>query len=234
MEVTGLTADRMIEIENASVVGGSVVGDDLILQRFDTTTFNAGNVRGPTGLTTIPVYDSIINRDIEIPVPTEGMFTYITSSGYLYVYNDLSWVLAGWSKESNRPGVLLTDGPQSQSNAAADDIVWSTEVSDQEGWHAPGSASITVPSGWGGQYSVTYSGLWASSPGATNSVYCSIAGTILYSSQGVSVSGLTPVPVTISFVRTLAAAETIKFTTYQSSGGALNITSRLEIVWLGV
>lgn len=47
--ITGFTASRMKEIEDASVVGGSVVGDDLILQRFDGTTFNAGVVKGATG-----------------------------------------------------------------------------------------------------------------------------------------------------------------------------------------
>lgn len=47
--VTGLTAERMEEIEGASIVSGEVVGDDLILTRFDTTTVNAGDVRGPIG-----------------------------------------------------------------------------------------------------------------------------------------------------------------------------------------
>ncbi len=47
--VTGLTAARMQAIENASVIGGSVVGDNLILTKKDTTTVNAGNVRGATG-----------------------------------------------------------------------------------------------------------------------------------------------------------------------------------------
>lgn len=47
--ITGLTAARMEAIEAASVVDGSVVGDNLILERFDTTTIDAGSVRGPTG-----------------------------------------------------------------------------------------------------------------------------------------------------------------------------------------
>lgn len=47
--VDGLTKERMLEIEAASVVDGEVVGDDLILTRHDGTTINAGNVRGPAG-----------------------------------------------------------------------------------------------------------------------------------------------------------------------------------------
>jgi Concanavalin A-like lectin/glucanases superfamily len=47
--ITGLTADRMIAIENASVVDGDVVGDDLILTTKGGQQINAGNVRGPEG-----------------------------------------------------------------------------------------------------------------------------------------------------------------------------------------
>lgn len=47
--VTGFTAARMEAIEAASVVDGTIDGDDLILTRFDGSEINAGNVRGPTG-----------------------------------------------------------------------------------------------------------------------------------------------------------------------------------------
>jgi hypothetical protein len=47
--VTGFTASKMLEIENAAIVAGGVVLDDLILTRHDGTSFNAGNVRGPKG-----------------------------------------------------------------------------------------------------------------------------------------------------------------------------------------
>jgi microcystin-dependent protein len=47
--VTGFTSTRMAAIEAASVVSGAVVGDNLILTKHDTTTINAGNVRGATG-----------------------------------------------------------------------------------------------------------------------------------------------------------------------------------------
>lgn len=49
--VTGFTAARMLEIENTTIVDGNIVGDDLILEQRDGTDINAGNVRGPTGLT---------------------------------------------------------------------------------------------------------------------------------------------------------------------------------------
>jgi hypothetical protein len=47
--VTGLTADRMLEIEAASVVDGDIVAGELILTKFDGSTINAGPVTGPPG-----------------------------------------------------------------------------------------------------------------------------------------------------------------------------------------
>lgn len=47
--VTGYTAEHMDEIKDATIVGATVTGDNLILTKFDTTTVNAGNVRGATG-----------------------------------------------------------------------------------------------------------------------------------------------------------------------------------------
>jgi hypothetical protein len=47
--ITGLTAERMLEIEAASVVDGDVSGDSLFLTRKDGSLINAGNVRGPVG-----------------------------------------------------------------------------------------------------------------------------------------------------------------------------------------
>lgn len=47
--VTGLTADRMQEIEANSVVDGDVVAGHLILQQHDGTEIDAGSVVGPEG-----------------------------------------------------------------------------------------------------------------------------------------------------------------------------------------
>ena len=47
--VTGLTAERMLAIENASVVDGEVVGSNLILTTHGGTPIDAGPVVGPVG-----------------------------------------------------------------------------------------------------------------------------------------------------------------------------------------
>ena len=63
--VTGLTAARMLAIEAASVVSGAISGDNLILTKFDGSTINAGNVRGPMGLPGIG-RNRIINGDFSV------------------------------------------------------------------------------------------------------------------------------------------------------------------------
>lgn len=58
--VNGYTAERMKQIEDSAIIGGTVVGDQLMLTRYDNTQINAGSVRGPQGIqgpigaTTIP------------------------------------------------------------------------------------------------------------------------------------------------------------------------------------
>jgi microcystin-dependent protein len=47
--VTGLTAERMLEIESASVVDGEIVDGHLILTKYDGTEIDAGPVTGPAG-----------------------------------------------------------------------------------------------------------------------------------------------------------------------------------------
>ena len=49
--VTGLTAARMQEIEEASVVGGTITGGHLILETQGGDTIDAGSVVGPAGPT---------------------------------------------------------------------------------------------------------------------------------------------------------------------------------------
>lgn len=49
--ITGLTAARMLAIEDEVVVDGEIVGGNLILTRHDGTTIDAGPVIGPAGPT---------------------------------------------------------------------------------------------------------------------------------------------------------------------------------------
>ncbi|MET0786629.1 MAG: tail fiber domain-containing protein [Paenisporosarcina sp.] len=55
--VTGFTAERMLEIENTTVVDGEIQGDNLILLTREGTPIDAGNVRGPVGPVGPPITD---------------------------------------------------------------------------------------------------------------------------------------------------------------------------------
>ena len=79
--VTGLTADRMLAIEAASVVDGDVVGDNLVLTTKGGTQINAGNVRGPAGA------QGPIGQDLSVlaqaPVLDVGMLNQIRAGHQL-------------------------------------------------------------------------------------------------------------------------------------------------------
>ncbi len=114
--VTGYTAARMKQIEDSAIVDGDVIGDDLILTRFNAAQINAGNVRGPQGIQgpAGPVPEALIDgntyarkdglwvpaRGTEVvtsttrPVsPTTGMMIYETDTKKFYTWNGTVWTL---------------------------------------------------------------------------------------------------------------------------------------------
>jgi hypothetical protein len=48
--INGLTAEAMQEIRDAVIVGAHIDGDDLVLELFDSSEINVGDVRGPQGV----------------------------------------------------------------------------------------------------------------------------------------------------------------------------------------
>lgn len=90
--VTGLTAERMQEIIDATIVDADVVGDNLILTKDDGSTIDAGNVRGDAG----------IGKGAAFPAgATDGDLFVRTDQvkDPLYKYTDGAWVLAGGGLE---------------------------------------------------------------------------------------------------------------------------------------
>lgn len=84
--VTGFTAERMLEIEDTTVIGGSVAGDNLLLEQRNGDTIDAGNVRGPIGP---PGTGSIICTSTTRPSLTTGdagTIIYETDTGYEYLW----------------------------------------------------------------------------------------------------------------------------------------------------
>jgi len=87
--VTGFTAARMLEMEDATIIDGNVVGNDLILETKDGTTINAGNVRGIQG---IPGPGYIICTSTTRPSsPAEGTPIYETNTKLVRVWDGTKW-----------------------------------------------------------------------------------------------------------------------------------------------
>jgi hypothetical protein len=97
--VTSYTAQRMKEIEDSTIVGGSISGNDLLLTGRDGRTINAGNVRGPQGIqgpqgvTSIAVCTST-TRPTGINLFT-GLGIWETDTKRFYIYDGTAWVYKG-------------------------------------------------------------------------------------------------------------------------------------------
>lgn len=109
--VTAFTAERMKEIEDSAVVGGHITGPNLILVRHDGTSFNAGEVVGPSG----PAGPAGSSGDTSIQVvtsttrpssPFTGLVIYETDTKFLLIYHG-SWKPIGvmfYCTSTTRPG----------------------------------------------------------------------------------------------------------------------------------
>jgi hypothetical protein len=118
-KVTGFTADRMLVIENETVVDGEVQGDNLILTTREGTPINAGNVRGPIGPTGPAGGVSAVN-DQTGPVYAPRMFTnkaaldsqWSTAPNGAQAYTtseNSGWIRVSGAWESNSPNRVFPD-----------------------------------------------------------------------------------------------------------------------------
>jgi len=164
------------------------------------------------------------------PTGIEGRIIAETDTDRLMVYNGSAWVPKGWWSATGRVWVSLSDSAQSITTATATDITWGTEVADPDGWTSGGSATLTVPTGFGGLYLITSTATWASGTlGTTPGVFILHNGTNVAGANGPTFGQTHTVTTAIA----LAATDTIKVQVYQNSGGSVNVSSVLRIVWLG-
>jgi microcystin-dependent protein len=93
--ITGLTAERMIEMENATVIDGDIVGDNLVLKTRDGTSIDAGSVRGPVGPPGINGSGFVICTSDTRPVlapADEGKAIYETDTDLVWFWDGDSWI----------------------------------------------------------------------------------------------------------------------------------------------
>lgn len=97
--VTGMTAARMQQIEDESIVNGAVTGGHLILSRHDGTTIDSGSVIGPAGPTG-PAGATSIAVCTSTTRPTggalfNGLGIYETDTKRVYFWDGTAWIYRG-------------------------------------------------------------------------------------------------------------------------------------------
>ena len=124
---------------------------------------------------------------------------------------------------------------QSIPNNTSTDISWDTEDSDVDGLIATPGATFTIPSGLDGMWTINFRGGFASTiAGARAFVDCTVvaaatgvSGSWRANMYGDSSGNLSAGPIP------LAAGDTFKFTAFQLSGGAVNLTGWMTAVRIG-
>src|SRR5689334_2151998 len=118
--ITGLTAERMIQTENKTVISGFLFGTHLVLVQKDGSQIDVGVVKGATGAQGpqgiqgvhgtngtngtngtpgLQIFADAAARAAAIPSPTHGIATYLVSTGAYEIYQDATIAgsgNAGW------------------------------------------------------------------------------------------------------------------------------------------
>lgn len=118
---------------------------------------------------------------------------------------------------------------QAAASATLTDVLWDTEAAgdDPEGFLTPTSATVTIPAGRGGIYSISGRILFSGTP--TNGIVrisTSAGNYDFYPTVIGQIGGF-------GIIVPLAAASTFKVTGYQASGGPLNMTGNLHVYRIG-
>jgi hypothetical protein len=129
--VTGLTAERMIEMENATVIDGDVVGNDLVLRTRDGTQINAGNVRGPQGPAGLNGAGHIICTSTTRPslvAGDEGKTIYETDTDLVRTWTGTRWKL--------QERIICTYATRPTGLGTVDDgiAIYETDTNDEYVW----------------------------------------------------------------------------------------------------
>ncbi len=158
-----------------------------------------------------------------------GKEIYETDTTRSWIYVGGAWVFTGWGSSAGRPGVILTDAAQTITTGTPTDVTWSAEVQDVDGWTSGASATLTVPAGWGGRVALLYSGIWQTAVSGS-------CGCALYVNGAVAAANTSDVIFSgpsLSVIRTLSVADTLKIRVQHGSGANRDVVSRLELHWLG-
>lgn len=157
-------------------------------------------------------------------LPYEGQIYIDTTNDRSTIYSGSAWIRNGWYSSTGRTGFALRRvAGQSVNSGVAANISWDTEDVDSDAFFAPTSATVTIPSGLGGLYALTFQ-VETGFPTNGSSAKMSItAGGVTYANGWGAYDARGLLSVTIP----LAAADTIVCAVFQSVGGAASFTGRL-------
>lgn len=113
---------------------------------------------------------------------------------------------------------------QAVSSGAVTSISFDTETTDTDGFFAPTSPTVTIPTGFGGRYLITFTCHWTGAPTTRTFTRAEIGGRVYNQASNGSE---TDQMMTVSM--RLAAAQTLQFGVFQQSGATMGATATLEI-----
>jgi microcystin-dependent protein len=140
--VTGLTAERMLEIEDASVVGGSVVGTNLILHTHGGDDIDAGSITGPMGPSGAAFIICTSGTRPTLTAPEAGKVIYETDTKLVRVWTGSVWRLQERviCTHAGRPTMTSGDeGVKIYETDTNNEYIWSGSA-----WTPASSTAIAV------------------------------------------------------------------------------------------
>lgn len=222
--VTGLTAERMEEIIDDTIVNGSVVDSNLILTKYDGSQIDLGSVGGISKESSFPT----------IPAPEDGDMIIRTDlpGDPLYKFTDGAWEQQPRMGAQTIPGASLRRSTnQAIGNSADTAVAWETEDYDTDTLHDTVTNTTRITAKTPGFYMFS-AGVGLSTAPTAVSMYFRVNGSVVHG-YGSGTSYL----VTYQRIIRLNAGDYVEFLVNQN-GGAGNIvpnTDRtyLTVAWLG-
>jgi microcystin-dependent protein len=136
--VTGLTAERMIEMENATVIDGDIISDHLILVTRGGTPIDAGNVRGAVGPTGGAAFVPCLSTARPGYTSEEkGKSIYETDTGLRRMWTGTRWQL--------QERIICTSGTRPAGMTLADEGVQIFEKDTNYEFVWSGTSWISLP-----------------------------------------------------------------------------------------
>jgi hypothetical protein len=188
---------------------------------------------------------NVLASEVASITAVEGQLIYVSDEDRFYTYNGSAWVRVGWgATTTGRTGcTVLRNANQSiPSNVARQGITFDAEDFDSDGFFTASSTDITIPTGLGGLYGVSFTIWWATNPGTssytrlaivpTSGNYGNIDGDS--STGAMSTLGGTPFLSGNGAFWVFNAGDKVQLFCSQQSGGAINVTCRVQLYRIGV